>query len=80
MWLPISVRDGEEKSAVLKNEGLVQRLVRNVVGKKKQKNLILRGKKKNIGALVSAKDKRLTGTDVINYIVPGLAAKVKSAS
>lgn len=48
--------------------------------KKQQKNLILRGKKKPIGALVSAKDKRLTGTDVINYIVPGLDAKVKSAS
>lgn len=48
--------------------------------KKNQKNLILRGKKKNISALVSAKDKRLTGTDVTNYIVPGLEAKVKSAS
>lgn len=34
MWLPISVRDGDEKNAVLKNEGLVWWLVRNVVGKK----------------------------------------------
>lgn len=48
--------------------------------KKKKRIWYYMEEKKNIGALVSVKDKRLTGTDVTNYIMLGLDAKVKSAS
>lgn len=78
MWLPISVRDGEEKTLSLKMKDLCGGWWEMLLEKKN--NLILREKTHWCPRFYKIQNTYSNRTDVTNYIVPGLEAKVKSAS